>query len=77
MILVINLHDLYKTYTNKDNFDYSNSSLKDLQNFLKIADVNQLKTCSQLNFDSWKELTDKMNTDRKAFPNAFFLKEIK
>lgn len=77
MILVINLHDLYKTYTNKNDFDYTNSSLKDLQNFLKIADVNQLKTCSQLNFDSWKELTDKMNTDRKSFPNAFFLKEIK
>lgn len=27
--------------------------------------------------ETWKELTDIMNADRKSFPNSFYLKEVK
>lgn len=79
MILVIETSALYKAYTKNEDaiFDYSNSSLKELQNFLKNADESVLKEISTTEFATWKELTDKMNADRKSFPNSFYLKEVK
>lgn len=79
MILVIETSTLYKVYTKNEDaiFDYSNSSLKELQNFLKNADESVLKEISTTEFATWKELTDKMNADRKSFPNSFYLKEVK
>ena len=79
MILVIETSALYKAYTKNEDaiFDYGNSSLKELQNFLKNADEGVLKEISTTEFATWKELTDKMNADRKSFPNSFYLKEVK
>ena len=79
MILVIETSALYKAYTKNEDaiFDYSNSSLKELQNFLKNTDESVLKEISTTEFATWKELTDKMNADRKSFPNSFYLKEVK
>lgn len=79
MILVIETSALYKAYTKNEDaiFDYSNSSLKELQNFLKNADESVLKEISTTEFATWKELTDNMNADRKSFPNSFYLKEVK
>lgn len=79
MILIIETIALYRAYTKNENaeFDYSNSSLKELQNFLKNADESILKEISVTEFATWKELTDKINADRKSFPNSFYLKEVK
>lgn len=79
MILVIETKTLYRTYVKDENaeFDYSNSSLKELQNFLKNADESILKEISFTEFATWKELTDIMNADRKSLPNSFYLKEVK
>ena len=79
MILVIETNSLYKAYTKNENaiFNNSNSSLKELQNFLKNADESILKKISITEFATWKELTDKINADRNLFPNSFYLKEIK
>lgn len=79
MILIIETNSLYKAYTKNDNavFDYSNSSLKEIQNFLKNADESILKEISITEFATWKELTDNINADRKSFPNSFYLKEVK
>ena len=79
MILIIETNTLYKTYTKNENaeFDYSSSSLKELQNFLKNADESVLKEISVTEFATWKELTDNINADRKSFLNSFYLKEVK
>ena len=79
MILIIETITLYRAYIKSETaeFDYSNSSLKELQNFLKNADESILKEISVTEFATWKELTDKINADRKSFPNSFYLKEVK
>ena len=45
MILIIETNTLYRAYIKSETaeFDYSNSSLKELQNFLKNADESILK----------------------------------
>ena len=79
MILVIETNALYKACTKNENaiFDNSDGSLKDLKNFLKNADENVLKEISTTQFNTWKELNDKMNNDRNSFPHSFYLKEVK
>lgn len=75
MILVLETNRLFNLY-NKG-VDYSSDALKELRSFLKSADENSLKEIASVEFATWKELTDKMNSDRDSFPGSFFMKEFK
>ena len=79
MILVIEANKLYRTCIMDENavFDHSDRSIKMVRDFLKNSDPEVLKSISMAQFDTWKELMDVLNNERKTLSGEIFLKEVK
>ena len=58
--------------------DYLDNKLsKDVQNAVKNYCGNKVSELMSVSFDTWTELMNVLNNDRKSIPGCFYLKEVK